>query len=327
MNDPIHNITPTHLRRRRASLPRRAATAATATVAAILALAALPLHALVVWQDDFSGSAIWWIPAVTNSTATRVDSAGNPSPSLRINDASTTEGIYAIAELQKMTAFDTSQPDQSVLKLAFDMRIDAWSGSGANTPRVSLYSPTAASIITIAFGRVRGDGADQTLYNTLYANVGGSTNPFTTTAVGYNPETGTWNEGFAFGTHDETVSTNNTTGGFLHFELTYINQSTTALLTVTNGEHSASLTIKGIAPATWNSTGGSSPSVRINAPGAGTADFYVDNFLLTVSALPPSIPEPATFAALAAAVALLAAAGRKSRVKNQENEPTPASHT
>ncbi|MDR1281121.1 MAG: hypothetical protein LBK99_09905 [Opitutaceae bacterium] len=275
-------------------------------VAVILALTGLPLHAVLVWQEGFTGQIVGeppsheyvsgkqnvWaeIAGVSDTSFATISDIGNPGNSLHLQDTSTTGNVTAIARLNRMAAFDTSKPEQSVLKLDFDMRIDA-SSNGTDGPGVQLYSTTSNSIITIGFGVFKDE--DGTSYNTLFAGRGGRPAITAENAVGRTGN-GTWEEGFDFGVYDSATSNKNNTGGFLHFELTYIDQSQTATLIVTNGANSASITITGITPATWSSTLGNSFSIR--AYSSGISDLYVDNFNL--STIPVPIPEPRTAALL-----------------------------
>jgi hypothetical protein len=340
MNDLIHNIIPTHLRRRRASLLRRAATAAaTATVAAIFALATLPLHAVVVWQDDFSGHIVGnaptqigkdgkniWDRASNNASA--IAASGDPTHGniLRINDtkdAGDGNAPLSMARYYHMDDFDTRTSAQSVIKLEFDMRVDSFASANSGNPgvQVSLYDgANNASCFIFGFSTIADGGKT---YNALYAATTRSPDVNTSSAIG-RIGVGTWAEGFNFGEYDPETATNNNTGGFLHFEVTYIDQSDSITLTVTNGTQSIATTITGFTPFTL--LGGAllpgraenTLSLRLTSSAAAISDVSYDNFVLSVDA--PAIPEPRDVALLGSCGALgLALLARVHRQRQQSH--------
>ncbi|MDR1284229.1 MAG: hypothetical protein LBK99_25935 [Opitutaceae bacterium] len=273
--------------------------------------AALSLQAAVVFEDNFARTAL--NPSdyagkgdVWTTSGSSLGSRSVVDEELRSSRKSTSASgdFLAIAQFSKMQTFNTATKDQEKLTLMFDLRIDSFlaAGNGGNSVRAGLYASSTTSRMFVAFGAVEVDGE---VHNALYVTASLTGTAAETRIIGYDTTTRTWAEGFDFGIYDKTTAANNKTG-VLSIGITYLDQATTALFTVTTADNkSASITLTGIAASSWSDTT-TSGGIRIYAPNSGDADFAVDNISLTATAA--SIPESAAAAILSGLGCLVLAA-------------------
>ncbi|EIP98568.1 hypothetical protein OpiT1DRAFT_03026 [Opitutaceae bacterium TAV1] len=273
----------------------------TALVVTFAAIVSCSLQAAVVFDDnfartnlnpsDYAGKGNVW-----TSSGSGLGSLSIGEGELRFSRKSTSDSgdFLAIAQFSRMQAFNTATKGQEKLTLKFDLQINSFlaAGNGSNSVRAGLYSSSTTNRMFVAFGAVEVDGV---AHNALYVTTNQASTAAETRIIGYDTTTKSWADGFDFGIYDTTTAANNKTG-VLSIEITYLDQATTALFTVTTADNkSASITLSGIAASSWSDST-TSGSIRIYAPNSGDASFSVDNLLLTATA--SAIPEPAATAAL-----------------------------
>lgn len=277
---------------------------------AVLALASLNLavtaSASEVWSESFDGaidgtvpgSPYWQIDSASADSAAVIStSAGNASPSLHITDTSSSAQLIAKVKMNALPSFDTSLPATSGVKISFDWRIDSWIATTASSVPGFTLRDGGGTRLRIGFGRASlGDGdanSDLGFFATPATN--GTMNA--STAIGFTGTT--WNAGFNFGDYDSGSSSNGTGNDFIHVEVVYFDQATTAELTLTRGLNTTTFVVEGITASTFSNAG--NDVFEFSIPGNGMVDMYVDNIAVS------TIPEPATTALLMAGAGLIGA--------------------
>lgn len=269
------------------------------------ALAGLALltdaQAAVVFSEDFTGDTTlpgtFTVGAGTGVTVGVSTDQGNPAPSLAIADTSTANSGSATVYGNNWSAFNTASGVNNVFEVSFDWRIDSSISSGASTLRFNIsLGGTTATTVNIGFGHASVGGTDTNFFYAAGGTSGAA--PSASNAIGYTGSS--FLSGFNFGTYSSSTATNNSTGGdYYHFTLTYVDQATTALLSVyntSNPAETAAFTITGLTATSVSNTSGRYIQALSGQSGTGTA--YVDNIAVA------AIPEPSTAALAIASTAL-----------------------
>jgi len=274
-----------------------------------LALSSLAVsQAVVVWADDYTTDRI----AGPNTYDYAGGAAGTDyNFSLGGNTSNVSGGIWNIADTTNTgtSAFVTtnqwtSRPvnngDQIVF--SFDMRVNSLAGLTANSasvPRVSLFqnadsdgnvhSAGSGALFTIGFGTVGLADGDANTDLSLYAVAGDvAALPSSTNALGF---TGSgWTSGFNFGDYDSTTATNNTTGGFLRFSLTFTEGSNQVNGTITNLFTNETLTFTRNASSAvdLSDVTNARDGIRLGSGQGGQGNVDFDNVSIDIL----SVPEP-----------------------------------
>lgn len=269
--------------------------------------------ATIVWQDNFTGQLDGALPymdynadgvndwgitdAGPDRSATVSTAVGNPFPSLRLQDNSSS-GINARVSMKGALPFNTAT-NSTAIQLSFDWRIDAWAASSNNSAfRVNLLNNSGSTILSIGFGNSSSD-----LF--FFAGTSNTTSPSKfNNAIGFDGTN--WVEGFNFGPYNSAnASSNNTREQFIHFTVTYFDQSTTASIVASYGDYSTNYTVNNITASSFSNEGNG--YISFASPGSGIGEAYFDNIVLA------SIPEPTTTTAVLAAIALVGAFIYRSR--------------
>ncbi len=296
-----------------------------AIMAGWVGLSAGLAQATVIYQDDFtgelngatpnSGGTNWFVANFTNSNLAINAGVGNAAPSIGMVDTSTVGGDASNTSLNfgvsAFSPFNMNNAGQEVLKVSFDLRVDAFAntsnGSGS-TMRVSLRNGGINRFFIVGIARNTLSDGDAASDVFLYAGDSGTSNFFSSIsasqAIGF---TGTgWAPGFNLGDYD-TVGINNGTrpvGGsgpeWYRFALTFVKDSTNVEVQATRlstGQSTISNMTTGAA-FSFSNTG--TDIIAFLSPGGGTATAYLDNIVIENTAIPePLSLVPLTLGSLA----------------------------
>ncbi len=294
--------------------------ARTTLLALALASLAGTASAAVVWSDSFTGAADgsapfrdynndsvndWEVINKTGATASASAAIGSPGPGLQLLDTGG-ENTTVTARMDHFGAFDTASLATDTLRISFDWQISSYLATAqASAFRFGLRDG-GTTRFSIGFGRSNVDGsAGSELYFFTDKSTGATGNPTTSGAIGWNGTS--WDAGAKFADYSGTAA-NNTTGGFIHFEIVYVDQSTTATISLTSGAGTTSYLLTGVTASTFSNLGGD--SFYFSSPGGGTGEAFVDNIVVEAYS---SVPEPASAALLIGSVGLGCAALRRRR--------------
>ncbi len=251
-----------------------------------LAVTPLSASATVIYSQNFDSGAPGWSTNESTGTATTswASSVGNPAGSMFLDDG-VTNGVSKTSIGSGNVAFsnfNTSTAGQGTLIISFDLSVSSFlNNSTLGSTRFVLFNTTSSSsVLTVGFGSTTTNGTGT---NVLFA-APAVPNPSLANAFGGG--TGAWN----FGSYDTVTGANNDTNGWIHFDITYVNQSTTALVTASYGVNSTSLTLTGLTPTTYGKpTGGGASGFSLILQTGGptiTGQANFDNFQVQV------VPEP-----------------------------------
>ncbi|PAW79647.1 MAG: hypothetical protein B9S32_03675 [Verrucomicrobia bacterium Tous-C9LFEB] len=267
--------------------------------------------ATTVFTEDFTGDTSLG-SAFTSTVNTGVTTAvstteGYTAPSAVLSDTSTANAGTLSVTGNNWSTFNTSTGAEKTFQVSFDWKVASSFSSAASTMRFNIVlGGTTPTTVNIGFGHSTIGGTDT---NYFYA-AGGSTGvtPSATYAIGYNGTS--FENGFNFGTYSSSTDTNNSTNGnYYHFLLSYEDQATTALLTVTNNadlSQTTTYTITGLTATSVANTSGR--LIALLSGNGGTGVSYIDNLNVSV------VPEPSAFALVSlGGTALLALHKRRSR--------------
>lgn len=281
----------------------------TTLLSSVIALSSLAVsQAVVVWADDYT-----------------TDRAGGPNTydyaggaagtdynfSLGSNTSSVAGGVWNISDgtntgtsafvtTSQWTARPVNNGDQIVF--SFDMRVNSLAGLTANSasvPRVGLFqnadtdgnvhSAGNGALFTIGFGTAGLADGDANTDLSLYAVAGDiSAVPSAGNALGF---TGSgWTPGFDFGDYDSTTATNNDTGGFLRFSLTFTEGSNIVNGTITNlfTNETLNFTRNAASAVDLSDVTNARDGLRLGSGQGGQGNMDFDN--VSVEILP--VPEP-----------------------------------
>lgn len=265
-------------------------------------------QAVVVWADDYTtdrigGPNTYDYAGGAAGTDYNFSLGGNTSNVAggvwNIGDTSS-NGTSAFVTTSQWTARPVNNGDQIVL--SFDMRVNSLSGLSANSasvPRVGLFqnadtdgnvhSAGNGALFTVGFGTVGLADGDANTDLSLYAVAGDiSAVPSAGNALGF---TGSgWTPGFDFGDYDGTTATNNDTGGFLRFSLTFTEGSNVVNGTITNLATSQTLTFTRNAASAvdFSDVTNARDGLRIGSGQGGQGNMDFDNVSIEIL----SVPEP-----------------------------------
>ena len=265
-------------------------------------------QAVVVWADDYTtdrigGPNTYDYAGGAAGTDYNFSLGGNTSNVAggvwNIGDT-TSNGTSAFVTTNQWTARPVNNGDQIVF--SFDMRVNSLAGLSANSasvPRVGLFqnadtdgnvhSAGNGALFTVGFGTVALADGDANTDLSLYAVAGDiSAVPSAGNALGF---TGSgWTPGFDFGDHDTTTATNNDTGGFLRFSLTFTEGSNVVNGVITNLATSQMLTFTRNAASVvdFSDVTNARDGLRIGSGQSGQGNVDFDNISIEIL----SVPEP-----------------------------------
>lgn len=260
-------------------------------VASALMLGAVNIQASVVYNENFTGETspdsafeLTTASGVSYSVSTTL---GNPASSLLLSDTSSSNGGLAKVTGTNWSSFNTASAGQETFQVSFDWNITSMTSSvgSTSTMRFNLSlatGATTASTISIGFGHASIGGTDTNFF--FAQGAGTSPTPSASNAIGWNGSS--WASGFNFGAYSAT-STDNDTGGYYHFVITYDNNATIAGIQITNASDSLQTTSFAVSGLTSTSVANTSGrSLQFIAPGTGQGEAYFDNIVVE------TIPEP-----------------------------------
>ncbi len=264
-----------------------------------------------IFTEDFTGDtslgSAFTSTVNTGITADVSTIDGYTAPSAFLSDTSTVNsGTLSVAG-NNWSAFNTATGAEKTFQVAFDWKVASSLSTAASTMRVNIVlGGTTPTTVNIGFGHSTISGINT---NYFYA-AGGSTGvtPSATYAIGYDGTS--FANGFNFGTYSSTTDTDNdTNGNYYHFLLSYEDQATTALLTVTNNadlSETTTYTITGLTATSVANTSGR--LISLLSGNSGTGVSYIDNINVSV------VPEPSTLALISmSGIALLTLRRRHTR--------------
>ncbi len=253
---------------------------------------------------SITGVASWYSYSPATSSVNVETVVGNPADSLKLVDTDSASGRLELNfGVFSTTPFNTTTVGQEVFKASADIRVDSYAGSGTSNFRFVLKDGGRTNPY-FALGLSHGtlNGTDRLF---LYAGdtASSSNNYFTPTAanaIGWNSLTNTMASGFDFGSYNSSdASSNDTNDEFYRLTVEFRPSLTPGqqdiLITARqlSSGLTASMTQTTTTPYVFSNTG--TDYVTVNAPGSGTGTMYVDNIVLTNSA----VPEPASMGLIA----------------------------
>ena len=254
----------------------------------------VPALGIEVFTNDFSGPDALSDFSHDNG-AELSSSVGNPLPSLELNDSSPKDFPTAYLSASKFaSAFDTSRPSTNTMIISFDWNIASFLNaqpSSAANPRflISNDSEAESTWLTLGFGRRGGYSTGTSLFfyltsdpNTRIPTAGDSV----AMAIGYDATSATWESGAFFGKYASGTATENNTDGWVHFELTYVDQASTITGVMTHGDDTVTFTWQ-VPPASFDRR---NTSLRFYSGSNAESLFYVDNINVTVGPKPSTAP-------------------------------------
>ncbi len=282
----------------------------TAIMAGLVGLSAGLAQAGVVYQDNFDGElngavpnsgVNWFVANFINSNIAINANVGNGAPSIGMVDTSTVGGDASNTSLNfgvsAFSPFNMNTAGQEVLRVSFDLRVDAFTtpgnGSGS-TMRVSLRDGGGPRHFIVGIARNTLNDGDSASDVFFFAGDSGTSNFFSSIAAGQAIGfTGSgWAPGFNLGDYD-TVGTNNGSrpvGGsgpeWYRFALTFVKDATNVEVQATRlstGQSTTSIMTTG-APFSFSNTG--TDIIAFLSPGGGTATAYLDNIVIENTAIP-----------------------------------------
>ncbi len=281
------------------------------SILAVAALAAPAAGARVVFEETFtdavrntgSGADVYTIVGNYNwYTYSPADSAVEPGSGASAGTIVFTDTGGGAGRLEQNMGtfgnFDTSLPADSIITFSIDMKVESYSsGNGLSHPRFVMKDGGRTNPY-FSVGFSRGTGSDSGRLFLFAGDTEGTNNYFGPTlanAIGYDSTTGTWADGFDFGTYSLTTDDNDTNDEFYRLAVTFNPfDGSTQIIDVTATQLStgktASLAITVTTPYHFSRT--ALNGIAVNAGGSAQGVMQVDNIKVTV------VPEPAALSLL-----------------------------
>lgn len=240
--------------------------------------------AVVIANTDFSTGSLAGL-SFDDTTAGYGTTGPDGSRAISLVDTLGTQASVARYTPPSSNPFNTASAGQSELNLSFDFAVTKLSATTANAnsiPRLILRNGTsAAQGLTIAFGR---STAGELV---LYAAKGDAVTPATAGALTH-----------VFDSYNETDSTLNGTGGYVHFAISLVHGGTSIQVTATQGADTLFTgLITGYSGHSWANT---NTGLVMATGSAGTGEMYIDNLVFQ------TVPEPGSLILSASAFGLFA---------------------